>query len=81
MDGKVKRLRKTKEGYKFEIIEDVATFTEPEVSTDTTETKTKSIQPESGLFTRPTRAKTTKNIKRDSAGFYIDPDDYRYIGG
>ena len=30
MDGKVKRLRKTKEGYKFEIIEDVATFVEPE---------------------------------------------------
>ena len=31
LDGKVKRLRKTKEGYKFEIIEDVATFVEPEV--------------------------------------------------
>jgi hypothetical protein len=30
MDGKVKRLRKTKEGYKFEIIEDVTTFVEPE---------------------------------------------------
>ena len=39
MDGKVKRLRKTKEGYKFEIIEDVATFVEPEVSTETTEKK------------------------------------------
>ena len=54
MDGKVKRLRKTKEGYKFEIIEDVSTFVEPEAPTDTTETKTKT-QPESGLFTRPTR--------------------------
>jgi len=54
MDGKVKRLRKTKEGYKFEIIEDISTFVEPEVSTDTTETKTKT-QPESALFTRPTR--------------------------
>ena len=54
MDGKVKRLRKTKEGYKFEIIEDVATFTEPEVSTETTETETKT-QPESGLFTRKTK--------------------------
>ena len=54
MDGKVKRLRKTKEGYKFEIIEDVATFTEPEVSTETTETGTKT-QPESGLFTRKTK--------------------------
>ena len=41
MDGKVKRLRKTKEGYKFEIIEDVSTFTEPEVSTETTETEQK----------------------------------------
>jgi len=31
MDGKVKRLRKTKEGeYKFEIIEDIDTFVEPE---------------------------------------------------
>ena len=54
MDGKVKRLRKTKEGYKFEIIEDVATFTEPEVSTETTETGT-TTQPESGLFTRKTK--------------------------
>ena len=40
VDGKVKRLRKTKEGYKFEIIEDVATFVEPEVSTDTTQNLT-----------------------------------------
>jgi len=54
MDGKVKRLRKTKEGYKFEIIEDVSTFTEPEVSTETTETGT-TTQPESGLFTRKTK--------------------------
>ena len=30
VDGKVKRLRKTKEGYKFEIIEDIDTFVEPE---------------------------------------------------
>ena len=56
MDGKVKRLRKTKEGYKFEIIEDISTFVEPEVSTDTTETKTKT-QPESGLFTRKTNVR------------------------
>ena len=55
MDGKVKRLRKTKEGYKFEIIEDVATFVEPEVSTETTETGT--TQPESGLFTRKTNVR------------------------
>ena len=54
MDGKVKRLRKTKEGYKFEIIEDVSTFVEPEVSTETTETGT-TTQPESGLFTRKTK--------------------------
>ena len=54
MDGKVKRLRKTKEGYKFEIIEDVSTFTEPEVSTETTETGT-TTEPESGLFIRKTK--------------------------
>ena len=28
VDGKVKRLRKTKEGFKFEIIEDIDTFKE-----------------------------------------------------
>jgi len=56
MDGKVKRLRKTKEGYKFEIIEDIATFVEPEAPPETTETKT--TQPESGLFTRKPKERT-----------------------
>ena len=67
MDGKVKRLRKTKEGYKFEIIEDVSTFTEPEVSTETTETGT-TTQPESGLFTRKTNVR-----KPPSAAGELDP--------
>ena len=71
MDGKVKRLRKTKEGYKFEIIEDVATFVEPEVSTDTTETK-KEVLPESGLFTKKSKPpKTLKEILPD----FTRPDD------
>ena len=43
MDGKVKRLRKTKEGYKFEIIEDVATFVEPEAARSSKETKDNDI--------------------------------------
>ena len=39
MDGKVKRLRKTKEGeYRFEIIEDIDTFVEPEAPEVTTTT-------------------------------------------
>ena len=67
MDGKVKRLRKTKEGYKFEIIEDVSTFVEPEVSTDTTETGT-TTQPESGLFTRKTNVR-----KPPGAAGELDP--------
>jgi len=55
MDGKVKRLRKTKEGeYRFEIIEDIDTFVEPEQPEVTTETGT-TTQPESGLFTRKTK--------------------------
>ena len=67
MDGKVKRLRKTKEGYKFEIIEDVSTFVEPEVSTETAETGT-TTQPESGLFTRKTNVR-----KPPSAAGELDP--------
>ena len=56
MDGKVKRLRKTKEGYKFEIIEDVATFVEPEqpkVTTTTGETeedKKKRLEESYGVY-------------------------------
>jgi hypothetical protein len=39
MDGRVKRLRKTKEGeYRFEIIEDIDTFVEPEAPEVTTTT-------------------------------------------
>jgi hypothetical protein len=60
MDGKVKRLRKTKEGYKFEIIEDVATFVEPEAPEVTTTTE-KEVFPESGLFTK--QAKPPKKLK------------------
>ena len=71
MDGKVKRLRKTKEGYTFEIIEDVATFVEPEVSTETTKTE-KEVFPESGLFTKEAKPpKTLKEILPD----FTKPDD------